>query len=213
MTTVETSKILAGVGSLILGSIVGIILFMIGMKGLSEHYKDDRVYNGLVTGGILLIISWILFFVGVSTLLILIGIPIIIAAFIFAIASAKYIRNCFNALAERSGENLFRTAGSLIWIGAILSILIVGFLLIWVGFIIAAIGFFTLKVAPTSTGNYFAPPYGYNAPPPPYGYTQSPQAPQQSPTSAGNSKANFCPNCGASVAPDGTFCANCGKQI
>jgi uncharacterized membrane protein len=203
MTTAESSKILAGIGSIILGSIVGIILFMIGMKGLAEHYKDRRIYDGLVTGGILLIISWILFFVGVWTIWILVGIPIIIVAFVLAVLAVRYIRNCFHVLAEVSGENLFRTAGTLIWIGAFLSIILVGFVLIWVGFIIAAVGFFTLKIAPTQ------PTYGYTPPP---SNTPPPTQPYQA-APASNVKANFCPNCGTSVAPDATFCAHCGKQI
>jgi uncharacterized membrane protein len=213
MTTAETSKILAGIGSIILGSIVGIILFMIGMKGLSEHYKDRRIYDGLITGGILMIVSWIMFFVGAATLFILIGIPIILVAFILAVLSVRYIRNCFHALAELSGENLFRTAGTLIWIGALLSIILVGFILIWIGFIIAAIGFFTLKIAPSGAGNFSAPPYGYAPAPPLYGYTP-PSSTQQPPSSSTESpKANFCPNCGASVVPEAAFCSNCGKQI
>jgi uncharacterized membrane protein len=211
MATFETSKILAGIGSLILGSIVGIILFMVGMKGLAEHYRDDRIYNGLITGGVLLIISWIMFWIGAATIWILVGIPIIVVAFVLAVLSVRYLRNCFFALADRSGENLFRTAGTLIWIGALLSIILVGFFLIWVGFIIAAIGFFTLKTAPvnvaTGAGN-FSPP------PPSYSYTPPPPTQQQPPsTSADSPKANFCPNCGASVAPDATFCSNCGNPI
>jgi uncharacterized membrane protein len=205
MTTGESSKILAGIGSLILGTIVGIILFMIGMKGLSEHYKDKRIYDGLITGGVLLIVSWILFFVGASFIWVFfIGIPIIIAAFVLAILSVKYVRNCLHALADQSGENMFRTAGTLIWIGALLSIILVGFILIWVGFIIAAVGFFTLKVTPTQPTYNYTPPPPNSQPPPTQPYQAAP---------ASNIKANFCPNCGTTVAPEATFCTHCGKQI
>jgi uncharacterized membrane protein len=199
MTTFETSKIIAGIGSLILGSIVGIILFMLGMKGLSEHYKDRRIYDGLITGGILLIVSWIMFFVGLALIRILIGIPIIIVAFILALLSVRYIRNCFSVLAERSGEKLFNTAGTLIWVGAFLSIILVGFIIIWIGFIVAGIGFLTLNTAPQQTQCYVPP--------------QSQNTQQSTPSSAYNSTANFCPNCGAPVAPNVTFCSTCGKQI
>jgi uncharacterized membrane protein len=201
MTTFDSSKILAGIGSIILGTIVGIILFMIGMKGLSEHYKDRRIYDGLINGGILLIISFCLFWVGAATIIILVGIPLIIVGFILAILSVKHIRNCFHALAERSGEHLFQTAGTLIWVGALLSIILIGFALIWIGFIIAAIGFFTLKdnAQPPTAYNYTAPPSQNNyAPPPPPQNTQP---------------SNFCPNCGAQTPQGTTFCSNCGKQI
>jgi len=107
---------------------------------------------------------------------------------------ANYIRKALNALADSSGEQQFRTAANLIWYGAILSIIIVGFFLIWVAFIILAIAFFSLKIAPTT------PQYS--------GYAQPYQT-----TPPTNTKANFCPTCGTPVASDATFCAHCGKQI
>lgn len=211
------------------------------MKGLSEHYKDKFIYDGLVKGVILLIIGTILPIAGGATLLFsvlggigligssygvyggyggygnygmdAIGASIVIAivgviicfvvAFILDLLAVRYIKNCFHALAERSGNHLFHTAATLIWIGAILTIIGVGFFLIWIGFIIAAVGFFTLDEKPVGAGNSSAPSYGY-----------TPQQPNtQSPPSTTGAKANFCPNCGASVTPNGTFCTNCGKQI
>ncbi|MCL1977850.1 MAG: DUF996 domain-containing protein [Candidatus Bathyarchaeota archaeon] len=199
--TVETSKILAGVGSILFGSLIGIILVLVGMKGLSEYYNDRRIYDGLVTATIFFIIGLILSVVGAIFLFVLIGIPLIIVGFIFELLAARYFRNALYALSERSGEHLFHTAGILIWIGAILSIIVVGIILIWIGFIIAAIGFFTLKVAPSGAT-------GASAPPPSYGYTPPPNAQQTT-----NFKSNFCPNCGTPVASEATFCAHCGKQI
>jgi uncharacterized membrane protein len=210
MTTFESSKILAGIGSILCGGIIGLILFMIGMKGLSEHYKDRRIYDGLVLGAIILIVTLIVASVGLGLLwsgiftlfagvgfIILIGaIPCFIVGFILALVAVRHIRNCFGALAERSGENLFNTAGTLIWVGAFLMIIGVGFFLIWIGFIIAAIGFFTIKDTPTQ------PTYGYTPPPP-----------NAQPSPAAGVKSNFCPNCGTSIAPETTFCPNCGKQI
>ncbi len=67
MTNFGSSKIIAGIGSLIYGSIIGIILVLIGMKGLAEHYKDNRIYDGLVKGVILLIVGTILPIAGILT--------------------------------------------------------------------------------------------------------------------------------------------------
>jgi uncharacterized membrane protein len=209
--TIESSKTMAGIGSILFGSIIGIILVIIGMKGISEHYKDNRIYDGLVKGAIFLIISSILSLAGISFLWtgiatiwlgiglvsLLASIPCLIIGFILALLAIKYVKDCFHALAERSGENLFNTAGTLIWIGAILTIIGIGFFLIWIGFIIAAIGFFTLKTAPST------PSYGYTPPPPN----------AQSYQTASNVKSNFCPNCGTPISPEATFCAHCGKQI
>jgi len=213
MSDFDTSKILAGIGSLIFGGFIGMILVLLGMKGLSEHYKDRRIYDGLIMGAVLLIISSILVVSGLSVIYVGIiatfatmgfgvgagiigvigGIVCFIIGFILALLAVKYIKNCFAALAERSGENMFNTASKLIWVGAILTIIGIGFFIMWIGFIIAAIGFFTLKDNQPKQQQT----YGYTPP---------------SPSNAGV-KSNFCPNCGTSIAPDATFCANCGKQI
>ncbi|MDR0460248.1 MAG: DUF996 domain-containing protein [Nitrososphaerota archaeon] len=249
MVSFSSNKILAGIGSILYGSIIGIILVLIGMKGISEHYQDRRIYSGLIMGSVLLIIGTILhvagglallfsvlgvsligssvydgyggysggFYDGTAgaSILLLIGVVVIcfIVGFILDLLAVRCIKNCFHALSDRSGNNLFHTAGTLIWIGAILTIIGIGFFLIWIGFIVAAVGFFTLDEKPAVTGNYAAPPYGYNTSSPSYGYTPPPQQTQQPSTSTGSSKANFCPNCGAPVKSGATFCANCGKQI
>jgi len=217
MTEFETSKILAGIGSLLyVVPIIGLILVLIGMKGLSEHYKDRRIYDGLVMSIILFIISSILvsgglialittistMSVGLALLTVAGAIVCFIVGFILALLAVKHVQNCLNALAERSNQDLFRTAGTLIWIGAILTIVGVGGILIWIGFIIAAIGFFTVK------DNQPQATYGYTPPPP-----NAQPAQQYQTTSSSNIKSNFCPNCGTSVAPEATFCAYCGKQI
>ncbi|MDR0470436.1 MAG: DUF996 domain-containing protein [Nitrososphaerota archaeon] len=238
MSNFGTSKILAGIGSLLYGTIIGIILVLIGMKGLSEHYKDKRIYDGFVKGVILLIIGTILPIAGGITLLFsvlsgglisssygiydsygssaiaagiigLIAVVIVcfIVAFILDLLAVRYIKNCFHALAERSNTPLFHTAATLMWVGAILAIIGIGFFLIWIGFIIAAIGFFTLDEKTVGTENASAPPQGYTQP---YSHTTQQSNTQPPPT---GDKANFCPNCGASVRPNATFCANCGKQI
>jgi uncharacterized membrane protein len=48
----KSSKLLAGIGSIFLLipglNIVGIILILLGMKGLAEHYKEGRIYRNAV---------------------------------------------------------------------------------------------------------------------------------------------------------------------
>jgi predicted membrane protein len=56
-----------------------------------------------------------------------------------------HLRRTFNALAQKSGEASFTTAGNLLWWGAILTIILVGLVLIFVAWIFATIGFFTMK--------------------------------------------------------------------
>lgn len=117
-----------------------------------------------------------------------------IVAFIFYILMAKNFRQAFNTLAQRSGENMFRTAGTLLWWGAILTIIFVGLILVWIAWLILAIAFFSMKLAPTQA---YTPPY--QAPPPPPSGTAA--------------ATRHCPNCGAPVDANAAFCPNCGKPL
>ena len=138
------------------------------------------------------IFSILFAFVGIAAL-----IAGIVVAFIFYLMAAQRLRTTLNALAQRTGERSFETAGTLLWVGAILSIIIIGFILILVAWIFAAIGFLQMKTSGQQSNqqNESTPP----PPPPPTTHT---------------TQANpFCPNCGAPIKPGSTFCSNCGKPL
>lgn len=211
MSSLESNKNLAGIGSILLMfpfvSIVGIILVFIGMKGLAEYYKDERIYHDALRGLIFLIIAAVAIAVAVPLFILggafgifalgplgvgfgLISFFLVIAVvFVFYLLAAMNLRKAFNALAQKSGEHLFETAGMLLFFGAIFTIILVGFLLIFLAWIIATIAFFSIKVPQQQ-----------------YAYTP-PQATQ--PTQA----SRFCPNCGAPQDATTTFCSHCGKQL
>jgi uncharacterized membrane protein len=197
--------------------IVGIILLLIGMKGVSDFYKDPVIYSdafkGVIFGIIGIIALSVLWVVGIFGGMLLgaftlgIGAAIgaialiaisLVVAFVFYLLMALNFRKAFNALEQRSGQHLFHTAGTLLWIGAILTIIIVGAFLVWIAWLIAAIAFFSMNFG-TPQQSYQQQPYGYQAPPPP----PAPSA----------SAGRFCPNCGAPVDRNATFCPNCGKQL
>ncbi len=217
LSNVDSSKTIAAIGALLLFlsfipalGIIGIILLLIGMKGLSDYYRDESIYKsalkGLIFGiiGIIAVSAFsLLSFLGgliaspVVGPLAIIGsiigiIVLLVVAFIFYLLMAMNFRKAFNTLAERSGENNFRTAGTLLFWGAILTIIVVGLLLIWIAWIIAALAFFSMRLAPTQ-------------PPQQYGYAPPPTS--SSPASS------YCPNCGAAVDQNATFCPHCGKQL
>lgn len=67
-SNVESSKTLAGVGSILLIlsmvpyagavlSIIGAILLLIGIKGLASYYQDNEIYENTLMGIIFLIIA------------------------------------------------------------------------------------------------------------------------------------------------------------
>ncbi len=223
-SNVESSKTLAAIGALLLFlsfvpvvGIVGIILLLIGMKGLSEYYRDESIYanalRGLIFGiiGIIAVsvLSALGFVGGLFTLAIgglagviggiLVLILILVIAFVFYLLMAINFRRAFDKIAEHSGEHLFNTAGTLLFWGAILTIIAVGLVLVWIAWIIAAIAFFSMRLTPTQA--YGQQPSGYSPPPPPSTAAQPAQA------------TRFCPNCGAPVQPGATFCPNCGKPL
>jgi uncharacterized paraquat-inducible protein A len=116
----------------------------------------------------------------------------LVIVFVFYLIAAMYFRRAFNILAQKSGEHMFETAGLLLWIGAILTIVFfIGLVLILVAWILATIAFFSIKV-PSQQYTYTPPTV---ATPPP---TQA---------------TRYCPNCGAPVEPNTAFCPHCGKQL
>jgi Na+-transporting methylmalonyl-CoA/oxaloacetate decarboxylase gamma subunit len=115
---------------------------------------------------------------------------VIAVVFIFYLLAAMNLRKAFNALAEKSGEHMFETAGLLLFLGAILTIILVGFVLIFLAWVFATIAFFSIKVP--------SQPYSYT---PPQVVAPTMQA------------TCFCPNCGAPQDPNATFCSHCGKQL
>ncbi len=148
--------------------IVGIVLLLRGMRELSNYYQDDHLYRdtwkgvkyliiaivaaavataaaligvysatGFVTGHFTLTVTF-----GVSALVSLAG---LVSAFVFYILAASELRRTFKSLAQKTGEASFATAGTLLWVGALLTIIVVGLLLIFVAWIFATIGFFTMK--------------------------------------------------------------------
>ena len=195
--TFESSKNLSAIGSLLIVigaaagfatsfsgilSLVGIIMLLIGLKGLAEHYKEEGIFKnalyaiitaivGCVVGiGIIATtavsaladigIEWANIedwgnigtdvstvftdfdFSAIATLIgaILVGVLIL---FVVMIIAMIFLRKSMNQLSTKSGVGLFGTAGILMLIGAVIPI--VGYLLIWIGFILATVAFFQMN--------------------------------------------------------------------
>jgi uncharacterized membrane protein len=204
---------MAGIGSILLVfpvvSIIGMILILVGMKGLADYYKDESIYKNAIWGVIFGIIAVIA--IAAAIPIVILGgvfssfalgaagigfgllslVLIIVIVFVFYLIAAMYFRKAFSSLAQRSGEHMFETAGTLLFIGAILTIAFgLGLLLILVAWILATIAFFSIKVP--------SQPYPYIPPPS--------AAPPTQPT-------RYCPNCGAPVEANATFCPHCGNQL
>jgi uncharacterized membrane protein len=175
--------------------IVGIVLLMKSMKEFSSYYNDPTIYQDSLTGVKYYVIAIVAaaisiaaitlgvwsatHFTSIFTLTAGFGIGAIaffaglIVAFVFYVLAATHLKRTFNTLAQKSGETSFATAGTLLLLGAILTIVLVGLILIFIAWIFVAIGFFTIK--PAQYQQYVPQPNGY-------GYNPSPPQPEQTKT-------------------------------
>ena len=77
----------------------------------------------------------------------------LLVIFAFSIASGIYFRKSMNMLGERSGNGLYHTTGTLVFIGAFLTIIFIGFIIIWISFILLAFSFLKNKPLEKSIQN------------------------------------------------------------
>jgi uncharacterized membrane protein len=69
----------------------------------------------------------------------------VIIIFVVAIIAMYFLRRSMNDLSAKSGVGLFGTAGLLMLIGAVLSIVVIGVIIIWIGLILATVAFFQMR--------------------------------------------------------------------
>jgi uncharacterized membrane protein len=175
--------------------IVGIILLIKSVREFSNYYQDQSIYQNSLTGIKYYIVALVAATVAVTAMVIGVlsataftftglasfafttglGVGLIalfaglVIAFIFYVLAASHLRKTFNTLSEKTGDQSLATAGTLLWVGSILTIIGVGLILIFVAWIFATIGFFTMK----------SPQYQQYVPQQPNGYTPPPTQPAQ----------------------------------
>ena len=151
-------------------SIVGFVLVLVAVKYISESVGDRAIYSNIVYFIILAIIGSVVVFLFVVAallpFLVLGGFPpttgpiditdpaTILAAttfliglgigWVIAIVAALFLRRSFNSISTSLGVGLFGTAGLLYFIGAILLIVVVGFVLIFIAEILMIVAFFSI---------------------------------------------------------------------
>jgi uncharacterized membrane protein len=223
----ETNKILGGVGTLLTAigtlvlfqgtvgivGLVGMILLLIAMRGLSDDFKDYGVFRRAVGGFIFALIGTLIAIAVLSAFSILTGFffthivlgSLVLAGaivgwvvmFIFFVLSGIFYRLAFNSLADKSRIPMLRTGALILLIGSVLTIVFAGFVLMFVAWILIAVGLFSLRL-PTeqapSAENF------RNVTPPPT-------------TGESSDQVKFCPNCGAENNINGTFCTRCGRRL
>jgi len=200
----ESKKSLGGIGAILLAipflNLIGIILVLIAMNGLAEYYNDDDIFKNALYGFIFGIVSVIalvavilLFVFGYAATTTFVtpfaGFGLIIITFIilyvFSIIAAIFYKKSFDKLSKKSGEQIFTTAGIILLIGAVIPV--IGELLKFIAWILAAVGFFNLK--------------------------ESTQLPSTTPSVAPNEEQNYCKYCGEKIQSTTIFCPKCGRKM
>ena len=198
----ETSKNLSGIGTILLlagvlitpvatifGSgaigIVGLILLLIGIRGLADFYHDGSIFNNALYGSITAVVGVVVTaavavigFLATATdflykifpgwngdwrslqgmtpnttninlsdvaPLIAIVLAVVVIAFVFALLTALFFRKSLLSLKAKTSVGLFGTSSLLLLVGGALSIVFIGYILMWIAVLLAAIAFFQLR--------------------------------------------------------------------
>lgn len=158
----STAKTLAGIGMVLelLGavpavgwifSLVGLILFLIGIYNISQITKEKRIFNYLLIPAVLLLIVSVVFSVALFGAIFTGGLfagGVAVAGFVtvvvLGIIALVYKVKAYRILAETLKVSIFNTAASFYKWGAILLVVFgIGFILMFVGDILAIVGFFS----------------------------------------------------------------------
>ena len=179
--------------------IIGIVLLLRATKELSQYYQDESIHQNAWTGLKYYIVALIALAVGTgigitsfATAGLFTGTPFTFAAgivggivailaglavaFIFYLLAAVHLRKAYETLSQKTGETSFDTAATLIFWGAILTIIGVGVILILISWIFVIIGFSSMK--PKEYQPYTPQPNAYGYPQPPTQPTQANSGPQ-----------------------------------
>ncbi len=225
MASLSSAKTLGGVGGILVFipflSLIGWILILLATKEISDSVQDKTIFDDALLAGITAVIGAVVFAFVFALFLFAVPVPrgtpvpgpfafsgpfiAVLAAFwIFTMISAIFLKRSYEKIAQRLNVGAFATTGLLYLVGAALTIVLVGFLILLIALIFQVVAYFSIQDRPPSPG------WGQPAPQtfPPSPVTQQQQAPaQQSPVGS-----KFCPNCGAKLPSVAVFCPSCGAK-
>jgi uncharacterized membrane protein len=126
------------------------IVFLKAMSGFAKYYDEFKIYQNSLYAVILSILATIIspVFTNVTNLLIPTFLNLVFAmiyATIFAILTGFFYREAFYPLAEKSGEINLKHSGWLMFIGGILTVIVIGVFVTLLGKIFAVLGFYSMK--------------------------------------------------------------------
>ncbi len=166
-------------------SIAGLIMTLLAVKYISDILGDKRIFKNMIIsvilaiGGIIVLVAFVFAaiarFIGIGNLFgaaqsasptippsdiisLIAGLAIgLLAAWVLVIVSAVFLRMSYKSVAARLNVGLFSTAALLYLIGAALTIILIGFVLIFVAQILLVVAFFSLPDTPPMPPSGTAP--------------------------------------------------------
>jgi uncharacterized membrane protein len=161
-------------------AIVGFILMLLAIRDIAEIEGDRSIFRDMLVAvglaiiaivvGVLVVVGSVLRFVGLNALnigpnfnassvpagdwvgligSILLGLAVV---WVVMLVSAVYVRRCYNEIASKLKVNTFQTAGLVYLIGAATTIILVGFILLFVAQILVVVAFFSIEDKAVTAG-------------------------------------------------------------
>ena len=207
MSKLGEAKTLGGIGSILLlipaVNIVGYILILIATKYISDGLGDRSIFDNMlyaviagivgVAAAAVIIFTGAIFGVFTFTASAIGGVIAGLAvAWIALIVSSIFIRRAYDTMATKLNVGMFRTAGLLYFIGAILTIVLIGFVILLVAAILQIIAYFSIQDV------------AQGVQPQPASQPTMQQAPEPG--------MKFCPSCGTQLSSSTAFCSKCGAK-
>ena len=226
MASLSNAKTMGGIGGILVlipgVSLIGWILILVALKDISDVTQDRSIFDNALLAGITAIIGSVIlavfaFFVVGAFGFFSLGFFGFLAAFwALTIVSAIFLKNAYDRAAQKLNNSSFGTAGLLYLIGALTTIVLVGFLILFIALIFQIIAYFSINdqpAMPAYPGFQATQPF-YPSPPP--AYPPAPPAPQQPPTVSTpvqpTADFKFCHKCGAKIAMSADYCMSCGTK-
>ncbi len=223
MASLTSAKTLGGIGGILVFipgvSLVGWILILVALNEISDVVRDRSIFDDALIAGITAIIGAVGFLVfllsgSFSTLIsfgaftfgaggVLAAVATLAFFWVFSIVSAIYLKRAYEKTAQRLNVHHFATAGMLYLIGAVTTIILVGFAILFIALVFQIVAFFSIQDQPQV-------PYGFQ-PPPASSYTQ-PTVQPATPPAQTTQEYKFCHNCGTKILGVAQFCPSCGTR-
>ena len=155
-------KLLGGIGSVcsLAMPFAGFVLVLVALKKLADATGKEKIFRDFFVATVISLVFFFFLYIGWMAFIFLfahtppqppeglrLALPFLsvwVLAWIVGIFFAIYVSRSLEALAKITGEKMFNTAGLLIFIGAILTIIFLGIIVSFIGWIYLIIAFFSL---------------------------------------------------------------------